>query len=217
MGYGNRLRNVVGQEGSYAYDAYGRRIQQVNTAGVINSFYDHAGQLVYQEDRDGTTHDYLYLQGRLVAIRGYNASGAATAMRYQHTDAQGSIIRQTDKTGAEIAGTGYIYDAWGKQIGGSVHDGPGYTGHVMDASTGLTYMQQRYYDPDAMHFLSMDPVEANNAGGNLDRYWYANDNPYRFTDPDGRAAKQDCGSSGCFPDRTLTPGSTGSLTGHAND
>src|SRR6185437_10154077 len=77
MGYGNRLRNVVGQEGSYAYDGYGRRSQQVNSAGVINSFCDHAGQLVYQEDRDGTTHDYLYLQGRLVAIRDYDTGGIA--------------------------------------------------------------------------------------------------------------------------------------------
>jgi len=83
-----------------------------------------------------------------------------------------------------------------------VHDGPGYTGHVMDASTGLTYMQQRYYDPDGMHFLSMDPVDASSSNGsNLDRYWYANDNPYRYTDPDGRVGK-DCGTSGCSRDLT---------------
>ena len=25
--------------------------------------------------------------------------------------------------------------------------GPGYAGHVTDAATGLSYMQQRYYDP----------------------------------------------------------------------
>jgi hypothetical protein len=30
-------------------------------------------------------------------------------------------------------------------------------------------------------------VTANSVdGGNFNRYWYANDNPYRFTDPDGR-------------------------------
>lgn len=78
-------------------------------------------------------------------------------------------------------------------MSGSAHDGPGYTGHVMDASTGLTYMQQRYYDPDAMRFLSMDPVEANGTdGSNLGRYWYANDNPYRYTDPDGRCIEDAC-------------------------
>lgn len=56
-------------------------------------------------------------------------------------------------------------------------------------------MQQRYYDPDIGRFLSRDPVTANpNTGANLNAYWYANNNPYRFTDPDGRqVAKIDNG------------------------
>ena len=50
-------------------------------------------------------------------------------------------------------------------------------------------MQQRYYDPTLGRFLSVDPVTANgNTGGNFNRYWYANNNPYKFTDPDGRDA-----------------------------
>lgn len=48
-------------------------------------------------------------------------------------------------------------------------------------------MQQRYYDPQIGRFLSGDPVSTNASnGGNFNRYWYTNDNPYRFTDPDGR-------------------------------
>jgi hypothetical protein len=35
-------------------------------------------------------------------------------------------------------------------------------------------------------FLSVDPVTATSVGGNFNRYWYANDNPYKFKDPDGR-------------------------------
>jgi hypothetical protein len=50
-------------------------------------------------------------------------------------------------------------------------------------------MQQRYYDPQIGRFLSNDPVSANaTTGGNFNRYNYANNNPYRFTDPDGRHA-----------------------------
>jgi len=57
----------------------------------------------------------------------------------------------------------------------------------MDADTGLVYAQQRYYDPIVGRFLSVDPVTADaGSGGNFNRYWYANNNPYRFTDPDGR-------------------------------
>ena len=46
---------------------------------------------------------------------------------------------------------------------------------------------QRYYDPMIGRFLSADPVETNpNNGGNFNRYWYGNNNPYTYTDSDGR-------------------------------
>jgi uncharacterized protein RhaS with RHS repeats len=48
-------------------------------------------------------------------------------------------------------------------------------------------MQQRYYDPLIGRFLSVDPVTAYSKGADFfNRYKYANNNPYRFTDPDGR-------------------------------
>ena len=63
----------------------------------------------------------------------------------------------------------------------------GTTVHVNDADTGLTYMQQRYYDPVAARFLSEDPVLTDaNSGASFNRYAYANNNPYRYVDPDGR-------------------------------
>jgi RHS repeat-associated protein len=69
----------------------------------------------------------------------------------------------------------------------SLRNGPGYTGHEEDPATGLVYMQQRYYDAESGRFLSTDPVAADpNTGGSFNRYEYANDNPYRYTDPDGR-------------------------------
>ncbi|MHC1652682.1 RHS repeat domain-containing protein [Stenotrophomonas maltophilia] len=49
------------------------------------------------------------------------------------------------------------YDA---ELGGLVKDGLGYTGHVSDSATGLSYMQQRYMDPQLGVFLSVDPVTA---------------------------------------------------------
>jgi hypothetical protein len=48
-------------------------------------------------------------------------------------------------------------------------------------------MQQRYYDPVVGRFLSVDPVGVFTADGkNFNRYWYADNNPYRYIDPDGR-------------------------------
>ncbi|MFN4161186.1 MAG: RHS repeat-associated core domain-containing protein [Stenotrophomonas sp.] len=46
---------------------------------------------------------------------------------------------------------------------------------------------QRYYDPQIGRFLSVDPVTALDGGQqHFNRYAYAYNNPYRFTDPDGR-------------------------------
>jgi RHS repeat-associated protein len=84
------------------------------------------------------------------------------------------------------------YAPFGETFAPTVIDGTGYTGHVMDQATGLTYMQQRYYDPQIGRFLSTDPMPADpDSGANFSSYWYANNNPYRFTDPDGRAAATD--------------------------
>ncbi|MCI1711403.1 MAG: polymorphic toxin type 24 domain-containing protein [Chiayiivirga sp.] len=48
-------------------------------------------------------------------------------------------------------------------------------------------MQQRFYDPMLGRFLSVDPDSVDPiSAGNFGRYHYANNNPYRFTDPDGR-------------------------------
>jgi hypothetical protein len=42
-------------------------------------------------------------------------------------------------------------------------------------------MQQRYYDPIAMRFLSVNPAQSE-----FSRYAYGANNPYKYVDPDGR-------------------------------
>jgi RHS repeat-associated protein len=112
-------------------------------------------------------------------------SGAETVV-YYHTDALGSPAAVTDANRNVIERTQYA--PYGDTINRPLHDGPGYTGHETDAATGLVYAQQRYYDPVLGRFLSVDPAIADaNAGGNFNRYKYADNNPYKFTDPDGRA------------------------------
>lgn len=113
---------------------------------------------------------------------------AQTKVEYIHTDALGSPVAVTDASGNVIERE--VYEPYGSPITRPGSDQPGFTGHVMDSLTNLTYMQQRYYDPQIGRFLSVDPVTAySNPAGAFNRYWYANNNPYRFTDPDGREIK----------------------------
>ena len=108
-----------------------------------------------------------------------------TKTTYIHTDALRSPVAETNPTGAVTKR--YTYEPYGAPANGTYEQGPGYTGHVTDALTGLSYMQQRYYDPMLGVFLSVDPVTAySNPVGLFHRYRYANNNPYKFTDPDGR-------------------------------
>jgi RHS repeat-associated protein len=189
--FGNRLRSVPGIE-DYRYDGLGRRVHTAKASGAHTLWmYSRDGQMLFSSKLPTaggqTTHENVYLGGSLVATIDHAwPSNAVLATKYQHTDALGSPVAVTNEAGAVIERTNY--DPYGGPIG-KVVDGIGYTGHVMDPATGLTYMQQRYYDPAIGRFLSVDPITASSInGGNFNRYWYANNSPFRFTDPDGRVA-----------------------------
>jgi uncharacterized protein RhaS with RHS repeats len=49
------------------------------------------------------------------------------------------------------------------------------------------YMQARYYDPVIGRFYSNDPVGFRDIHS-FNRYAYANNNPYKYIDPDGRSS-----------------------------
>ncbi len=121
----------------------------------------------------------LLLVAALVAIP------ASAGVIYYHTDHLGSVVAVTDAQGEVIERR--EYEPFGLRLGDEHADGPGYTSHVHDRATGLDYMQQRYYDPVTGSFLSVDPVTAYyQPSVAFNRYHYANNNPYKFTDPDGR-------------------------------
>lgn len=118
----------------------------------------------------------------LVGLASWSAS--AQNVRYVHTDVLGSISVVTDQSRNVVEYR--EYEPYGQSLS-ALKDGPGFTGHVGDSQTNLIYMQQRYYDPELGRFLSVDPVTA--LQGDLrhfNRYAYAYNNPYKYSDPDGR-------------------------------
>ena len=113
-----------------------------------------------------------------------DAAPTGPQVTYIHTDGLGSPVARTDEKGNVISRT--RYEPYGATAGGATPT-IGFTGHVNDADTSLTYMQQRYYDPIAGRFMSVDPVLTDaNTGSSFNRYIYGNNNPFKYVDPDGR-------------------------------
>ncbi|TCV97425.1 RHS repeat-associated protein [Luteibacter rhizovicinus] len=105
---------------------------------------------------------------------------------YYLTDSQNNVLATMDAAG-NLTSTS-DYRPFGASTGGQQQSsGPGYTGHVSDADSGLIYMQARYYDPAIGRFLGTDP-NGITPGRIFDfaRYTYANNSPLVFVDPDGR-------------------------------
>ena len=101
-----------------------------------------------------------------------NPTGSGSGVTYVHTDGLSRPVARSNAAGAATP-TPTI----------------GFTGHVDDAETGLLYMQQRYYDPVAGRFLSIDPMTTDsNTGASFSRYVYANNSRYKYIDLDGRDA-----------------------------
>lgn len=191
--FGNRLRAATGVA-TYAYDGHGRRVRDSTTAPKF-SVYSVGGQLMHANDqRRGIRTNYFHLGGVIVALNERNSAGSVLATRYFHTDAYGTPLAETNT--AKALAQSSEYEPFGQLINRGVADGPGFTGHVQDAATGLTYMQQRYYDPGIGSFLSVDPVTVyEKPMTNFNRYAYAANNPYKFVDPDGRDIK--CAGNAC--------------------
>jgi len=107
-------------------------------------------------------------------------------------------VLETNTAGEEIAGTRTLYEPFGAPLTTPREGAPSYTGHQFDSSTGLSYAQQRYYDPQLGVFYSPDPMAVDTHSAiNFNRYAYANNSPYRFVDPDGREAGCITLNTGC--------------------
>lgn len=118
------------------------------------------------------------------------AQTASATVTYFHNDISGSPMLATDAAGNQVWKESY------RPYGQKLRDEPasrdgknkiGFAGSPFDASTGLSYMGARYYDPVIGRFMGVDPVGFQEGNvHSFNRYAYANNNPYRYIDPDGR-------------------------------
>ncbi|WP_176714602.1 RHS repeat-associated core domain-containing protein [Alishewanella sp. HH-ZS] len=174
----NQLTSISGSlSQSFSYDSRGN----VTNNGVRAFTFNRANRLA-----SSGINSYVYDgHGRRIIK---NKNGAKTYSLYSSA---GVLMSTYESNGY----TDYYY--LGSQLVAKYadprtqSDEPGYTGHVEDNDLQLTYMQQRYYDPLIGRFYSNDPVDflghmqRGNPTMGFNRYTYANNNPYKYVDPDG--------------------------------
>src|SRR5574339_148241 len=104
---------------------------------------------------------------------------------YYHNDHLGSPVVATNPQGAVVWRESYQPYGTREQQGGN-QNSLWFTGKQEEASFGVSYFGDRWYDPEIGRFLAMDPVGISPGDPHsFNRYAYANNNPYRFVDPDG--------------------------------
>lgn len=126
---------------------------------------------------------------RVLVLLSFIASASAQdTITYFHPDATGSPVAATDEHGNLLWREDYA--PYGERLNQEVSPRSNriwFTGHHQDDDSGLTYAGARHYDPMIGRFISVDPAAIDPANQfSFSRYAYANNNPYKFVDPDGR-------------------------------
>lgn len=195
-------RTTAARDQDLEWDVEGNLARVTEEDGSATSYvYDADGQRLIRHDPEAST---LYLAGMELrldkqsllkeATRFYSFAGETVAIRQNdgtlswiHSDRHGTgQVAVNARTGEE---THRYMTAFGADRGsqGQWPSDRGFVGGTIDASTGLTQIGARAYDPGLGRFISVDPVMHPTDFQQMHGYVYANNNPITFTDPDGRS------------------------------
>lgn len=167
--------------GSFVYDGNLKRVKQTVDGETIYSVYGLAGDLQYRDNiTDNEQTSYGRVDGRTIV----RFKGSTPHLMY--ADYLGSPVAAETTSGSLVFREDYTPFGEKNQDPTSMHNDEGYTGHITDTATGLTYMQARYYDPVVGRFLSNDPSGFRTSVPQThNRYSYTLNDPINHTDPDG--------------------------------
>jgi RHS repeat-associated protein len=177
----------------YGYDGLGMRIwSQKGSAAKVYEFHSRDNRILmeWQASSGGTpgfTKEHIYAGQRRIA-EVHTISGQAAKITHAHPDPSGSPAMLSDASG--LVSAREHYRPYGdKLISPNTNESAGFANKAFDASTNLSYMSARYYNPTLGRFISPDPVHfVEDNVHSFNRYAYANNNPMRFVDPDGKSA-----------------------------
>lgn len=216
---GSVTKDALGQRFSYDAESHQKEFfTAANQTTVPDAayYYDGDGRRVKKVVGNETTIFVYDASGQLAAEYSTTVAPAQQAkVSYLTVDHLGSPRIITDQYGR--VSSRKDFSAFGDElvtpqrvggVNGNGYDPPNvrqdYTGYQKDNESGLEFAQARYYNTGHGRFTSVDPMTASAAIKNpqtLNRYSYALNSPYKFTDPLGLMFKLPDwmgGGGGCF-------------------
>ena len=189
----NRLSQVsVTKDGNTAviqqniYNGEGQRIQKIDGDETINYYYQD-GVVAYTTDANGeqNSQNLIGTDGNVLATERFQQN--ATQYYLYNKDIQGGTSSLVKEDGS--ADATYQYTDFGEttiQGDDQAKNEVCYTGGIYDQSTGLYYLNARYYNPEDGRFMTEDSYRGeimNPETGHL--YVYCANNPVNYVDPSG--------------------------------
>jgi RHS repeat-associated protein len=187
---GGRLRTdrVVGQ---YLYNGAGHRTAGLTTYPL--TWHYLAGGELMERVHNAEASRHIYLGKQPLAVQTLGSTGSR--LHYLHYDAQGNLAASSNHLGQVMSKP--FWSPYGEPDWAPPQGIPSYAGHLRDYS-GLVYMGQRYYDPVIGRFISADPLASStSSASNFNRYRYASNNPFSYSDPTGACDQKVTGSHLC--------------------
>lgn len=193
----NNAGNLVSSTASnqqFAYDGTNTRVKVTQGQTTTYEFRSAKGLLLAEWRRQPGYYDvlkeHIHIAGKEVAEQRTNFIGSdiqPVSWMFLQPDLVGSAAAATWAGGGLLFKEGY--QPYGVQLNGTAaaYTQGAFAGKKQDA-VDLVYMGARYYNPQIGRFWSIDPKEADPSDlHSLNRYAYANNNPYKYVDPDGRS------------------------------
>ncbi len=177
----NRAASVTGgaMAATYVYDWSGQRFSKTN-GGTPPTVYSYAsGGTLIAENDNGFITDYVYADGRPVAILQPTATLAANQIDYVVADRLGTPQVVTNTNGSVVWNTTYQPFGTTGLVNASINQNLRLPGQNSDAETGFSYNLNRDYMPNLGRYLETDPLGFA-AGPNT--FVYVKSNPQGFVD-----------------------------------
>ena len=156
----------------------------------VTRYYYQNGMVAYTTNESGNlkTFNYYGVDNNIIGSTRYH-SGNVEYYLY-NKDIQGSTTNILDEDGD--SSIGYTYDNFGTatvySVKNNVHNEITYTGAVYDNSTGLYYMNARYYDSEIGRFITQDTYRGEkDDAGTWHLYTYCANDPINYVDPSGHS------------------------------